>query len=76
MRAAAWPLTIRAALRFAPWVVPLPLEPYVRVHFTKVGGQVRLGLHTYLDLGAKAGLDTAALAELTLALPAATSALR
>lgn len=72
MRLAARPLALRVVSRFAPWIVPLPLEPYLRYHFTKVGGQVRLGLQTYLDVGAKAGIATTALGEITRALPQLT----
>lgn len=69
MRPAGWSIAARMILRLAPWIVPLPLEAYLRAHFTKIGGQVRLGLHGYLRLGAAAGLPTTALTELTAALP-------
>ncbi|MBX7084524.1 MAG: ketopantoate reductase [Nannocystaceae bacterium] len=62
------PLVLRAALRLAPAVVPLPLEPYLRAHFTKVGPQMRLGLAAYAQLGAAAGLPTDALAQLCAAI--------
>lgn len=38
---AAHPLTMRLAAVFAPLVVPIPLEDYLRYHFTKVGAQTR-----------------------------------
>ncbi len=65
------PFVLRAALRLAPAVVPLPLEPYLRAHFTKVGPQMRLGLAAYARLGATAGLPTDALAQLQRTLAAA-----
>ena len=63
-RLANSPALVRMALRFAPAIVPLPLEPYLRVHFTKVGEQMRLGLRAYVELGDAQGLPTTALREL------------
>jgi ketopantoate reductase len=71
LRIASSSLLVRIGSRFAPWFVPLPLEPYLRAHFTKIGGQVRIGLQSYLELGTRAGLPTDALAKLTRALPPA-----
>lgn len=36
------PLTMRLALGVAPAVIPFDLETYLKVHFTKVGGQTRM----------------------------------
>jgi ketopantoate reductase len=38
---AAHPLVLRVAAIVAPHVVPIPLEDYLRYHFTKVGAQTR-----------------------------------
>jgi hypothetical protein len=53
----------------ASLVVPLPLETYLRVHFTKVADQTRHAMATYLDDARAAGLPTAGLERL-MALPA------
>jgi len=71
LRLASSSWLVRIGSRFAPWFMPLPLEPYLRAHFTKIGGQVRIGLQTYVDLGTREGLPTDALAKLTHALPPA-----
>lgn len=64
VRLAARPLVMRMILRLAPWFAPLPLEAYMKAHFTKVGDQTRLALRTYIELGRSAGLDIDALATL------------
>jgi len=55
---------VRLALAVAPRLMPLDLETYLRVHFTKVGDQTRDFLRTYTSLGEAAGLPTGALARL------------
>lgn len=52
-------------LTAAPHVVPLPLETYLKYHFTKVGDQTRATMDTYLRLGAEYDLPTERLQELT-----------
>jgi len=59
------PLAVRLALAVAPRLIPLDIEAYLRVHFTKVGDQTRDFLGTYLALGRGAGLPTEALAKLS-----------
>jgi ketopantoate reductase len=58
------PLAVRLVLALAPRVMPLDLETYLHVHFTKVGDQTRDFLRTYLTLGRGAGLPTEGLAQL------------
>jgi ketopantoate reductase len=58
------PLAVRLALAAAPRLMPLDIETYLRVHFTKVGDQTRDFLRTYASLGEAAGLPTGALARL------------
>jgi 2-dehydropantoate 2-reductase len=58
------PLAVRLALELAPRLLPLDIEAYLRLHFTKVGDQTRDFLHTYARLGRAAGLPTEALAQL------------
>jgi 2-dehydropantoate 2-reductase len=59
----AQPLTMKAVLLAAPWIVPLPLEAYLEYHFTKVGDQTELMLATYVEKGRAHGLPVANLAE-------------
>jgi hypothetical protein len=56
----------------APLVIPCDFETYMRVHFTKVNDQMRLGLANYLDVGRRANLDIGALDELMRQLPPAS----
>jgi 2-dehydropantoate 2-reductase len=58
------PWHMRLVLRLAPCVAPLDLETYFRVHFTKVGDQMDLGLATHLALAARFGLEAPAIREL------------
>lgn len=51
------PATLRAALALAPKVIPLPLEPYLQFHFTKVGQQTRNSLAITVARAEKFGLD-------------------
>ena len=41
------PFTLRLVLWAASRVIPLPLEPYLRFHFTKVGTQTRMFIEGY-----------------------------
>jgi hypothetical protein len=59
------PALVRLLLALAPRIMPLDLETYLRVHFTKVGDQTRDFLRTYLQLGRSAGLATDGLERLT-----------
>ena len=43
---------------------PLDLETYMRVHFTKVGDQMHLGLRTYIENAGRYGIAADALREL------------
>jgi 2-dehydropantoate 2-reductase len=58
--------------RLAPAIIPCDFETYLRVHFTKVGDQMRLGMANYVEVGRNSGLDIAALDELTRQLPPAS----
>ncbi|MGH6612823.1 ketopantoate reductase family protein [Sphingomonas sp.] len=60
----------RLLLPLAERLLPLPLEPYLHYHFSKVGAQTRLMLETYIRLGRQHGQDTQALQTLRKALPA------
>jgi 2-dehydropantoate 2-reductase len=55
------PWLVRLALRLAPAVVPLDLETYLRIHFTKVREQTLLLLDRWADLAEEAGLDNQSL---------------
>lgn len=59
----------RLLLPLASRMLPLPLEPYLHYHFSKVGVQTRLMLETYIRLGQQHGLETQALQKLRQALP-------
>ena len=50
------PWMIKVALGVAPWVVPLPIEVFLKYHFTKVGEQTRSMLREYEALGKAADL--------------------
>lgn len=52
---------LRFVLAVAPKLVPLPLEPYLAWHFTKVGDQTRMLMGRYIARGEAAGLSTVAL---------------
>jgi 2-dehydropantoate 2-reductase len=64
---------IRTGLWFARRVMPLPLETYLEVHFTKVGDQTREIMERYVALGTAAGQSVEALTGLLAALPASAS---
>lgn len=42
-------LILKALIRIAPHAVPLDLETYFKVHFTKVKDQTKLFMQTYID---------------------------
>ncbi|HEU4731437.1 MAG TPA: hypothetical protein VFT22_26265 [Kofleriaceae bacterium] len=57
-------------VRLARRVVPLDLETYLRIHFTKFGAQTRAGIQSYLDHGRTAGLSVDAIERLAATAPA------
>ena len=59
------PALLRLGARVAPWFVPLDLETYLRVHFTKVGAQTAHTLRVLIDTAAERGMDAAALSTLS-----------
>lgn len=73
MRLVARPRVLRMGLWLGRRVVPLPLEIYLKEHFIKVGDQTRMFMAGYIARGKAAGMDVAALEELTgsIATPAA-----
>ena len=71
-----WPLRLilrrpllRLLSRLAPVVAPMPLETYLRVHFTKVGDQTREVLAGWVRQGEAAGLSVEATRALLARLP-------
>jgi ketopantoate reductase len=66
----AKPLAIRTGLWLGRRVVPLDLETYFRVHFTKVGDQTRMAMARFIELAREGGLEARALESLTASLPA------
>ena len=70
VRLAVRPLPLRIVLRVAPHVVPFPLEPYLRIHFTKVGAQTRHIVRRTIERGRAAGLQVSALEALLAKVPA------
>lgn len=59
------PTAIKSAMKLAPCVIPLPIETYLKTHFTKVGDQTRMYMQGYVELGKKSGLQVEALNSLT-----------
>jgi 2-dehydropantoate 2-reductase len=59
------PLSLKLILRVGQRVIPLDLETYLRVHFTKVGAQTRMFIGEYIEAAEKAGLPSSALTSLT-----------
>lgn len=45
------PFVMKAVLGVAPHFVPLDLETYLKIHFTKVGDQTRFYMKGYIDQG-------------------------
>jgi hypothetical protein len=64
LRLAARPFMVGIVLRLAHWIVPLDLETYLRVHFTKLSEQTRTGMQSYITHGSNAGLAVDALQQL------------
>lgn len=60
----ASPTVIRLATRVLPMVAPMDFEAFLRVHFTKVGGQTLLALDTWIVEGRKRSLPVTALTTL------------
>ncbi len=69
LRLAARPGILRMALWFGARAMPLPLEIYLKEHFTKVGDQTREFMLRYIARGKAAGLSVAALEQLMATLP-------
>jgi hypothetical protein len=64
------PRVLRVALALARPALPLPLEPYLEAHFTKVGRQTAEMLDAYVAKGRAAGLPVDALEALATRLAA------
>jgi ketopantoate reductase len=64
----ARPLVMRALLTLAPPLVPVPLEPYLKFHFTKVGAQSRVMMRSFVQAADEAGLAAPDLRRLAHAL--------
>jgi 2-dehydropantoate 2-reductase len=60
----ARPSVLRAGVALARPLIPLPLETYLKEHFTKVGDQTAEFLDGYITKGKAAALPTAALEQL------------
>ena len=70
IRIVARPRMLRFVLWLAQRVVPLPLEIYLKEHFTKVGDQTRMYMARYIARGKQAGLDVTGLEQLVAAIAA------
>lgn len=69
LRAPRWPALlrpwlVRLGMRAAAAWMPLPLETYLRVHFTKVGAQTRMHVGEIVERGAARGMPVDAVREL------------
>lgn len=64
------PRLLALGLWLAERVAPLPLEPYLRYHFTKVAAQTRVMMRGFLETAAATGVDAPHLRALAAALPA------
>ena len=64
IKAVIRPFWLGALTRVAGCVVPLPIEPYLEYHFTKVGDQTRAMMRAYFEIGREQGRPTPALAAL------------
>ncbi|MCB9688413.1 MAG: hypothetical protein H6735_25460 [Alphaproteobacteria bacterium] len=65
------PRTVLATLRLGERLLPLPLEIYIQVHFTKVGAQSRMHLTEAIAHGQRLGLPVDAIEALLAAADAA-----
>jgi 2-dehydropantoate 2-reductase len=68
-RIIARPGVLRLGLWLGRRVVPLPLEIYLKAHFTKVGDQTRDFMAGYIARGKQIGLPVTALEQLMATLP-------
>lgn len=68
-RVMAHPRVLRAGLWLAERVMPLPVEIYLREHFTKVHDQTIEMMASYIAAGARAGIDVTALEALVARVP-------
>lgn len=66
-RAVIRPFWMGMLSRVANCVVPLPIEPYLEYHFTKVGDQTRAMMQVYFQLGRDLGKPTEAIEALVRA---------
>jgi hypothetical protein len=51
-------LGVRTIIRVARKIIPFDLESFLRVHFTKVEGQMHLNLDELIETGKRHGLST------------------
>ncbi|HTJ41111.1 MAG TPA: hypothetical protein VL463_03420, partial [Kofleriaceae bacterium] len=72
-RLLARPRILRMGLWIGRRVVPLPLETYLKEHFTKVGEQTREFMHGYIARGKATAMPVDALEALMAQLPALQS---
>ena len=68
-RHALVPALFKLILWLGERVLPLPLETYLKYHFTKVGEQTRLFINSYIRLGQARGLPTSNLVKLNNSVP-------
>jgi len=64
------PTLFKTILWLGARILPLPLEVYLKYHFTKVGDQTRLFIDSYIRLGQEQGLPTDELVSLKQSVPA------
>ena len=64
------PSLFKTILWLGERVLPLPLETYLKYHFTKVGAQTRLFIDAYINLGKDRDLPTGNLIKLRESAPA------
>lgn len=55
------PMFVRMIMNLAPKILPLDIETYLKVHFTKINDQTRLHMQDFLRAGNELGLPTKAL---------------
>jgi 2-dehydropantoate 2-reductase len=67
----ARPFWIRRLVWLAPRIMPMDVETYLRVHFTKVNDQTRMFMRGYIDEGTRRKLPTDNLRSLEQAVAAA-----
>lgn len=63
------PAVLALGLHLAEAIAPLPLETYLRIHFTKVAPQTRLMMRGFLQAAQETGVDAPRLRALAAALP-------